>query len=136
MSIQKLEAFLTLMEKISPDKHATLDRYKQDLEYARAIDALFQTLSETDKKIPPRRKRQPSRRNPAIVDPFALYQQGGEAEVQQQLERLEIEQLKDIIAEHGMDSTRKAMTWKKPQRLVELIIQTVSRRARRGDAFR
>ena len=136
MSIEKLEAFLTLMEKITPDKDATLDKYKQDLEFARTIDVLFQTLSETDAKIPPRGKQQRSRRNPGILDPFDLYKQGGEAGVQQELERLEVEQLKDIIAEHGMDSSRKAMTWKKPERLVELIVQTVSRRARRGDAFR
>lgn len=136
MSIKKLEAFLTLMEKISPDKQATLDKYQQDLEFARTIDALFQTLSQTDAKIPQREKKQRSRRNPGILDPFDLYKRLGELGLQQQLEILEVEQLKDIIAEHGMDSSRKAMTWKKQGRLVELIVQTVSRRSRRGDAFR
>ncbi len=136
MSLKQLEAFVTLMETILPEKAETIIRYQRDPKFAQKIDSLFQNLLEGDiKKNSPSPKRR-SRRNPATLDPFDLYKQGRAEGLRQELENLEVEQLKDIIAEHGMDSSRRAMAWKKPERLVELIVQTVSRRARQGDAFR
>ena len=76
-----------------------------------------------------------SRRGPAVLDPFALYAEGKDV-LRRRLEVLDIERLKDIVAEHGMDSPKLAMKWKTRGRLMELIIKTVSDRAHKGDAFR
>lgn len=74
------------------------------------------------------------RRSPAVLDPLVVFADGT-AELRRRLESLDIEQLKDIVAEFGMDSTQLAMKWKRPERLVDLIVQTAETRARRGDAF-
>jgi hypothetical protein len=82
----------------------------------------------------PRAKR-PHRRAPAAIDPFDLYRQGDDA-LRKALDKLDLEQLKDVVAEHGMDSMRLALKWKSKDRLIELIATTIAERSRRGDAFR
>ena len=49
---------------------------------------------------------------------------------------LDTEQLKDIVAEHGMDTAKLAMKWKSSERLIEFIVSTVEARADKGRAFR
>ena len=83
----------------------------------------------------PRRRSRSQRRPPGVLDPFELYKDG-EDELRQQLETLDVEQLKDIIAEHGMDRDRLAMKWRTPRRLIERIVETVSARVSKGDVFR
>lgn len=76
-----------------------------------------------------------SRRDPAVLDPFSTYAEG-EHVLRQRLEGLSIEQLKDIVAEHGMDKSKLAMKWRSEDRLIELVVATVGSRSRKGDAFR
>jgi hypothetical protein len=73
------------------------------------------------------------RRAPGLFDPFEAFRQG---DLEDRLALLNVEQLKDIIAEHRMDRTTKAMKWKAKERLIPLIVTTVSARSRKGDAFR
>lgn len=82
--------------------------------------------------VPPRRG---NRRPPGAIDPFTAFEQG-EDHLRQQLEALDIEQLKDIIAEHGMDRAKLAVKWKKKDRLTDLIVTTVHERVHKGDAFK
>ena len=56
--------------------------------------------------------------------------------MRQQLESLDLEQLRDVVAQYGMDRARLAMKWKDKDRLVGLIADTVAARATKGDAFR
>jgi hypothetical protein len=83
----------------------------------------------------PRLEARKGRRSPGVLDPFLSYQQG-EAALQARLDELNVEQLKDIIAEHGMDRSKLAMKWKTKEKLVPFIVTTVASRARKGDAFR
>jgi hypothetical protein len=76
-----------------------------------------------------------SRRDPAVLDPFTTYAEG-EHVLRQRLEGLSLEELKDIVAEHGMDKSKLAMKWKSEDRLIELVVATVGSRSRKGDAFR
>jgi hypothetical protein len=87
-----------------------------------------------DNREVPRRHR-PGRRKPGVVDPFALYSHGEEP-LRHALGSLGVEQLKDIVAEHGMDLSKLAMKWKTPERLIDLIATTVRTRSQKGDAFR
>lgn len=88
------------------------------------------------KRQHPRSGRPSHRRQPGPVDPFAVHESGGQQKLRLELEQLDVEQLKDIVAEHGMDRTKLAMKWKTPGRLIELIVETVVARAKKGDAFR
>ena len=90
------------------------------------------TALDTNKPGEPVR---PHRRAHGILDPFEIFRQGEEA-LKARLEALDIEQLKDIVAEHGMDRAKLAMKWKAKDRLIGLIVSTVASRARKGNAFR
>jgi hypothetical protein len=79
--------------------------------------------------------KRPHRREPGPFDPMEIYRKDPET-LQGKLESLSVEQLKDIIAEHGMDRTRLATKWKSTERLVDLIVNIVKNRAQKGDAFR
>jgi len=77
----------------------------------------------------------PHRRSPGPLDPMQVYRESP-GDLEPKLRQLSAEQLKDIIAEHGMDRTKLAMKWKSNERLIELIVQAVRTRAQKGDAFR
>jgi len=85
------------------------------------------------------RRRTPARRGrraPGVLDPFAILASGGQEELRRQLGALDIDRLRDIVAEHGMDTSKLAMRWKSSERLLDFIVSTVSDRAVKGHAFR
>lgn len=79
--------------------------------------------------------RRSARRKPAAFDPMAVYRQEP-GDLPNRLGALSVDELKDIIAEHGMDRTRLARRWKDKDRLIELIVNAAKSRAQKGDAFR
>lgn len=83
----------------------------------------------------PRQRRARNRRPPAVLDPIQLAAQGEEA-LRTALEPLTLDQLKDIVADYGMDQDKLVMKWRKSHRVIERIIETSIRRAHKGDAFR
>lgn len=76
-----------------------------------------------------------NRRAPGVVNPFDLFAQG-EAVLRAALAPLSADQLKDIVSEHAMDSSRLALKWQSPGRLIELIVTTVAARIQKGEAFK
>ena len=78
----------------------------------------------------PHRHRRPT----GVLDPMKLMREGEDA-LRTRLSALTVDQLKDIVAEHGMDTTKLAMKWRTPQRLIELIVSTVRGRLAKGTAF-
>ena len=84
-----------------------------------------------DRKI----TRPANRRPPGVVDPVALAGQGEEA-LRVALAPLTIEELKDIVADYGMDQKKLVMKWKKPERVLRHIVEISISRAQKGDAFR
>lgn len=81
-------------------------------------------------------KRAGNRRNPGPFDPFAVYSAGQERLLRERLSGLDLEALRDIVAEHGMDTDRLAMKWKDPGRVIERIVERVVDRSAKGSAFR
>jgi len=81
----------------------------------------------------PARRR--NRRDRAMLDPYVLYLEG-ESALRSRLDTLSVDQLKDIVAERGMDGAKLAMKWKSADRLIELIVASVASRSRKGDVFR
>ncbi len=79
-------------------------------------------------------ERKANRRSKAVLDPFELFT-AGEPRLREALAGLNLEQLKDVVAEYGMDRSRLALKWKSADRLIALIVDTVNTRARKGTAF-
>jgi hypothetical protein len=55
--------------------------------------------------------------------------------LRQSLAPLNLEQLKDIIADYGMDPSKLAMKWKTPKRIIDRIVEVSLGRAAKGDVF-
>lgn len=81
-------------------------------------------------------ERPKNRRLAGVLDPFAIYSESGEEVLRSRLSSLDLELLRDIVAEHGMDNDRLAMKWKDPTRVVDRIVDRVVARSAKGSAFR
>ncbi|MBY3258700.1 hypothetical protein HFO09_29775 [Rhizobium laguerreae] len=79
--------------------------------------------------------RRGNRRASSLVDPLSAIQSGEET-LRAQLEPLDLEQLRDVMAEYRMDPSKLAMKWKDRERVILHIIATALERIRKGDAFR
>jgi len=91
-----------------------------------------QTRQGTDDAAP---KRKGGRRTPAVLDPVGVVRVS-EDELRRQLASLDIEQLRDVVAHHGMDPGKLVMKWKDPTRIVDRIVELAVARSKKGDAFR
>lgn len=107
-----------------------LDEVEANPTFARNLERALNGLGAQVRRGP----RRGARRASGVIDPFALYLEG-ESTLREALARLDIEQLKDVVAEHGMDQSKLAMKWKSTDRLIDFIVTTVSARARKGRAF-
>jgi hypothetical protein len=86
-------------------------------------------------EMPPGLKRT-GRRTPARLDPFAVLAESSESQLMACLADLSLEELRDVVAQFGMDPRRLVMKWRDPQRVREHIVATTAQRSRKGDAFR
>ena len=83
-----------------------------------------------------RKTRRPAnRRQPAVLDPIELAGQGEDV-LREALEPLTLDQLKDIVADYGMDQDKLVMKWRTPDRVIQRIIATSTSRAHKGEVFR
>ena len=98
---------------------------------ADAIDGLSPKRSPA---VPPKGTRR-NRRAAGVLDPFEVFARG-EPALRDALQGCSVDQLKDIVSEHAMDSSRLALKWRSTDRLIELIVTTVRSRIEKGDAFK
>lgn len=77
-----------------------------------------------------------NRRKPGPWDPFEVFADVGADGLRARLMQLDLEQLRDIVAEHGMDADKLAMKWKDASRVAERIVDRVASRSEKGSAFR
>lgn len=80
-------------------------------------------------------KRGKNRRAPAALDPVQIARDGEQA-LRAALEKLSLDQLRDIVAEYGMDPGRLVMKWNTPERVIDRIVEISITRAHKGSAFR
>lgn len=109
----RLEAALGLEEKAQPAKVEAKPREKGGLQ----------------------NKRPSNRRPPAILDPVHLARQGEDV-LRAELTKLSIEQLRDVVADYGMDPGKLVLKWRDPERVIERIVEVARGRAQKGSAFR
>ena len=121
---------------MTPEKKlkALFDIIMQEMKINEAFAEKINGLLGDEPKLPATTPKR-GRRSPAVLNPFELYKISEDA-MFEQLNGLDIDKLKDIIAEYGMDSAKLAMKWRKKERLLDLIIDTVKRRSSKGDVFR
>ncbi len=72
----------------------------------------------------------------AKFDAIEILRQGGAATLRQELHRLELPELKTLLTKHALDTTRLAQKWRSKDRLVEFIVERMTARSQKGDAFR
>ena len=89
----------------------------------------------TPARVAPKTRRAANRRQPAVLDPIELATQAEDV-LRAALRPLTLDQLKDVVADYGMDQDKLVMKWKTPHRVIERIVDTSVRRAHKGDAFR
>ncbi|QGF23024.1 hypothetical protein [Raineyella fluvialis] len=80
---------------------------------------------------PPKRRRRPS-----PLNPYAVAAEDGAEGLREQLQQLDVEELKDIVTEYGMNHDRRAMSWTDHDRFVERILAKTDFGASQGSAFR
>ena len=134
----------TLPDRLTVIFDAILDEARNNPEFAAKLERALvgettrrtaikrSPTAEPSSNAPPRRL---NRRAKAAVDPFELLS-AGEHHLRTELAKLDLEQMKDIVAEYGMDTSRLALKWKSRERLVDFIVTTVVARNRKGDVFR
>ena len=79
--------------------------------------------------------RKGGRRTPAVLDPLTLARQGEDV-LRRELSLLDLEHLKDVVAEYGMDPGKLVMKWKDTTRIIDRIVELSLARSTKGDAFR
>ena len=122
--------------KIVVDEAARNPKFAEELESAFAAATLRQSASSKDapERLDGDVKRPRGRRNKAVLDPVHLARDG-EERLRTALEKLNVDELKDIVAEFGMDPRRKVMRWKTREKIVEEIVRVSTGRSRKGESF-
>ncbi|MFC8422750.1 hypothetical protein ACFUN7_18045 [Streptomyces sp. NPDC057236] len=141
--VREAEEALIKLGASDPELAATLARVlgvvaSEAARTPRFARALGKALTPPDPQTAPRPAERPkrSRRAPGAIEPFAVFAESGEAGLRSSLGELDLEQLRDIISEHGMDHDRLAMKWKDPRRVIDRIVERVESRTAKGAAFR
>jgi hypothetical protein len=80
-------------------------------------------------------QRPKNRRPPPVMDPIEVARLG-ETALRTKLADLTVDQLRDIVAEFGMDPGKLVIKWKTADRIIERIVEISLARAQKGDAFR
>lgn len=130
-SAPELARSLALLVEAVATEAARTTRFSRALSKALTAAASEMRASEVE-----RNRARSRRRAKGLIDPFAVFAESGVEGLRSRLESLDIEQLRDVVAEHGMDHDRLAMKWKDPQRVMDRIVERVEARAAKGSAFR
>ncbi len=122
-----LRKTLTAFMKVISDEAERNVEFRSQLEASLGI--------EPDQSSSAVIKRKGGRRTPAVIDPVDLARQS-EFILRHQLASFDLEQLRDIVAQYGMDPGKLVMKWKDKDRIIDRIVDISMSRATKGDAFR
>lgn len=111
------------------------DECDENAPFRKKVEEVLGSRRPESKAKPPATVQRPHRRTPAVLDPVDLAS-GGRENLRNALAPLDIERLKDIVAQFGMDPSKLVMKWKDAARIIDHIVETSLSRASKGDAFR
>lgn len=130
---------MNLKQKLNRLMRVIIDEAERNPLFSEEINkAIGNDSSELHNRVTDRekkKKRSSNRRTPAVLDPIQIVREEN-LNLAQELEKLTLEQLRDIVAEYGMDPSRVVMRWNKPQRVIDKIVEMSLARSKKGDAFR
>ena len=128
---------MTIRTKLSALAQEIADEAERNEHFRERIERVLSEDSPTPTKASAMRKprRKGGRRTPAVLDPVQLARQG-EHVLRSRLATLNLEPLLDIVAQYGMDPGKLVMKWRKPDRVIDRIVEISLARATKGDAFR
>jgi len=134
------DALFALANKTGAELAITLARLLTVVAEEAARSPRFATALSTALAGAPPAESAPARRGgrraPGVLDPYEVYGSTGEAGLRTALAGLQLEELRDIVAQHGMDNDKLAMKWKNPSRVIGRIVERVVARVAKGSAFR
>lgn len=109
-----------------------LEEAKKNKDFEEALKgALYREKSDLVKaKTKCRIKRESAKINPLIEV------EKGENDLRQKLEELNIQELKNVIYDYGLDNMKNSVRWKKKEKFVNLIIEMSKKKISKGNAFR
>ncbi|MBN8936806.1 MAG: hypothetical protein J0I13_11115 [Rhizobiales bacterium] len=119
--------------------HAVVEEAERNPEFSKRVEEAL-GLGESPRRtsIPKQPRDTPPRaahrRAPAVLDPVDLARQG-ETALRARLGELTLEQLKDIVADYGMDPGKLVLKWKTPDRIIGRIVEVSIGRAKKGEGF-
>lgn len=132
MNIKKV---LTVLFKEIVQETDTNPAFRARLEAALGFDDKKKPEAKARDADSPHPKRPSNRRPPAVLDPVHLARQGEDL-LRSELAKLDIEQLRDVVADYGMDTGKLVLKWRDPERIIERIVEVARGRAQKGSAFR
>lgn len=122
---------MTLGKTLGNLVKAVVEEADRNPDFAKRLKSALGTNPDAESSFDKRGSR---RRNPAVLDPVSLVRQGEDV-LRKQLDSLSVEELKDIVAQYGMDPGKMAMKWKTPDRLIDRIVEYSVSRSKKGEAF-
>lgn len=113
------------------------DEAERNPDFGRRLAAALGEAGHTDQSDAKTQAggRPKNRRPPAALDPVEGARAGEEA-LRARLGELSVEQLKDIVADYGMDPGKLVTKWKTADRIIDRIVEISLARSQKGDAFR
>ena len=128
---------LRSLVKVVSDEAERNPKFAEQLRnvFKSAVPASPSKMASAASRKGPKTGRPANRRPPAVLNPVMLARQGEEA-LRAELSILTLEQLRDIVADYGMDPGRLVMKWKTTNRVIDRIVEISIGRAHKGDVFR
>lgn len=126
---------MKLRTKLLDLAKAVADAADRDPELASRLSEIFGAATAAPKRPEPAPGRAKNRRPAAVLDPVVVVGEGEDA-LRSQLSALSLDQLRDVVAEYGMDQGKLVMKWKDPVRIIDRIVEIAVARAQKGHAFR
>lgn len=125
---------MTIKKKLKTLVAAILEEAEKNPEFAEKLSVTL-GIEKPDGQGTETVKKRGGRRAPAVLDPVVVINEEA-GQLRERLTALDIEQLRDIVAEYGMDPGKLVMKWKTKERVIDYIVEVASTRAKKGEAFR
>lgn len=115
--------------------NVVIDEMKSNKEFKMRIeDALSNKESEIPNNIVESKAKKRGRKS-AVLNPNIIALKG-EIILREELDKLEVVQLKDIISQYAMDSSKLTNRWRSKEKLMNYIVEVSFNRISKGDVFR
>lgn len=92
----------------------------------------FEEMKETPKK---KKTNNGNKEEPIKLDVFGMYQNQGSDGLESFLHTLEVQELRKIVLDNGFDPAQKVRRWRKKDKIITFIIESVSKLMAKGGAF-